>query len=190
MTKNCVVAMGGVLVLAGALGCSKSGGKPTGGNGGADMARPPTAQQDLSMPLPADLGPSTPDLLGHLCNSPYPGGCCDANNMPKASPTCDEHGGWVCPPDTSLCRCGDDLETFGCTDFCGSDEFLSPECVNGKWTCDGATPVRTDLCKAGTCWGLPAECCDLDGHYSQIECHDGQWSCPGKWCYLFDGGVH
>jgi hypothetical protein len=118
--------------------------------------------------------------------APFGGSCCDASGNPVASVECVD-GKPTCTTG-SFCRCGDDLETFSCTDFCGSDEFLSPSCVAGKWQCPGEVPVHTDQCPAGTCWGLPAECCDAPGHYINIECHDGAWFCPGKWCYLYDDG--
>jgi hypothetical protein len=154
-----------------------------------DLAMPPPTLQDLAL-AGADLSRGGVDLGGHVCNSPWPGECCDAANKPAGSASCDDHGGWVCAPGTSLCRCGDDLETFRCTDFCGSDEFSDPVCMNGKWECPGFVPVRTDSCAAGTCWGLPIECCDKDGHPMGIGCEDGQWTCGGTWCYLLDGGVH
>jgi hypothetical protein len=190
MSKYCSLAA--CVVVLGGLGCPKSSSKPTGEDMALDMAPPLVAD----MAATSDLGSAHDLALGgdggtvHLCNGPIPGQCCDADNQPAGEATCDDHGGWVCAPGTSLCRCGDDLESFNCTDFCGSDEFFRPDCRNGKWECQDWVPVHTDTCKPGTCWGYPPECCDQDGQPMALGCDDGRWTCGGTWCYLLDGGVH
>ncbi len=104
-----------------------------------------------------------------LCEETLPVGppCCDASGARLMGADCSV-GGWTCE-EGALCECEGEGASFFCTDVCGSDAFTDPTCGESGWTCAGL--VRSDSCPAGTCWGLPGDCC------INPSCVDGSWQC-------------
>lgn len=102
------------------------------------------------------------------CGSlPFGPDCCESGRR-VTSATCVA-ATWTCEQGT-FCTCEGKRQEFACAEYCGSDAFAAPDCVNGEWVC--ASPTRpTSLCAAGTCWGEPGDCCGAP------SCVDGGWVC-------------
>jgi hypothetical protein len=101
--------------------------------------------------------------------------CCGSDGRRTGAAACVD-GEYVCSG-SAVCACGGEAQTFHCTDFCGSDAYVSPICSSGGWICPGSL-ITTSSCPAGTCWGEPGELC------AAPQCIDGSWVCAGD-----DGGV-
>lgn len=104
--------------------------------------------------------------------SPFGVDCCDdgvrvtSTSCVNEVPTC-ERG--------SICSCGGVEQSFNCVNFCGTDAFTGPSCVNGEWRCDDGL-ISSSTCPDNTCWGEPGDCC------KQPRCEAGQWQCAAIEC--------
>ncbi|MDP2269769.1 MAG: hypothetical protein Q8N23_05265 [Archangium sp.] len=123
----------------------------------------PLLLEPTGVTLNARSGPDAGSGCGTL---PFGPDCCEGGlRVSSASCVADS---WVCTGD--FCTCAGKRQDFQCAEFCGSDAFGSPECVNGEWSC--ARPTRpTSRCSADTCWGEPGDCCGAP------SCVDGGWVC-------------
>lgn len=98
---------------------------------------------------------------------PFGPDCCEGGRR-TTSATCVSDA-WVCTLGT-FCTCAGKAQPFQCAEYCGSDAFVAPDCVNGEWICSAPT-APTANCRADTCWGEPGECC------GGAACVDGGWTC-------------
>ena len=98
---------------------------------------------------------------------PFGPDCCEGGQR-ITSATCIADA-WTCASG-SFCTCAGVPQAFQCAEFCGSDAFAPPECLNGRWQCGGPTRP-TSVCPADTCWGEPGDCCGAP------SCVDGGWVC-------------
>ncbi len=105
-------------------------------------------------------------------SAPFGVDCClDGRRVTSAS--CVD-GQAVCSSG-AICACEGVAQSFLCVDFCGTDAFAGPACVNGAWRCASGLRPTTD-CPDDTCWGDPGECCQ------QPRCVAGQWACGSVSC--------
>ena len=149
-----------LLLLCGALaGCSH---EPLGGVDGAGLADGGTGALACT--------------AGQL-----PPACCDGAGQRVGTASCGSAQKWSCAQG-ALCTCGGVAATFVCSDFCGSDAYVDPLCDGSAWRCPQGTPVRSDTCPAGTCWGEPGDCrcCANNGAGPRVPavCDNGTWGCP------------
>lgn len=121
---------------------------------------------DASVVVPRDAGLTACEA------APFGVDCC-RNGQRVTSARC-VNGAQVCD-DGAPCSCGGVAQTFNCVDFCGTDAVSGPECVNGVWRCASGL-ISTSTCPAGTCWGLPGDCCQ------QPRCEAGEWKCAAIEC--------
>lgn len=98
---------------------------------------------------------------------PFGPDCCEGGRR-VTSATCIADT-WTCTSG-SFCTCAGQPQPFQCAEYCGSDAFVPPDCVNGEWMCSRPT-MPTSTCRADTCWGEPGECCGAP------SCVDGGWVC-------------
>ncbi|MGV3619279.1 MAG: hypothetical protein ACO1OB_00600 [Archangium sp.] len=127
-----------------------------------------------------DAGVVSPDaavVLRHDAGSsstcaPFGVDCC-RNGTRVTSASC-VNGVDVCS-EGEPCSCGDVAQSFNCVDFCGTDAFTGPACVNGAWRCASGLKPSSE-CPAGTCWGAPGDCCQ------DARCEDGAWVCAAIEC--------
>lgn len=105
-------------------------------------------------------------------SSPFGVDCC-RNGQRVTSAFCLD-GIAVCSTG-DICTCNGVDQSFMCVDFCGTDAFASPECVNGAWQC-ARNLMRTTDCPIDTCWGEPGDCC------KQPRCEGGEWKCAAIEC--------
>ncbi len=116
------------------------------------------------------LGPPTTDAgtSGAGCGTvPLGPDCCEAGRR-VGSATCIADS-WTCGVG-SVCTCAGKAQPFLCAEYCGSDAFAAPECINGEWSCARPT-MPTSMCRSDTCWGEPGDCCGAP------SCVDGGWVC-------------
>lgn len=101
--------------------------------------------------------------------------CCAADGRRTTQATCVDNE-YACGTGT-ICSCADMPQTFHCSDFCGSDAYVSPICGSAGWQCPAGL-IATSDCPPGTCWGEPGDAC-------VSQCVDGVWVCETD-----DGGTH
>lgn len=101
--------------------------------------------------------------------------CCDSAGNRVTSAQCSE-GVCRCAVG-AFCVCQGAPAGFLCTDFCGSDAVMDPECSDTGYTCPRGF-TQTNSCPSGTCWGEPGDCC------VNPSCVDGAWRCAE----IADGG--
>ncbi|MCB9596898.1 MAG: hypothetical protein H6719_29515 [Sandaracinaceae bacterium] len=63
---------------------------------------------------------------------------------------------------------------FQCTQFCGSDFFVYPECSGGTWSCPPSAPVNASSCPPGCVGGVPPG--------SGCVCMGTTWVCESPIC--------
>ena len=98
---------------------------------------------------------------------PFGPDCCEGGRRSgEARCVADQ---WTCGG-SPFCTCAGKPQEFLCAEYCGSDAFVAPDCVNGQWVCSRPT-MPTSMCRADTCWGEPGECCGAP------SCVDGGWVC-------------
>ena len=98
---------------------------------------------------------------------PFGPDCCEGGRRVSSARCVSD--AWACTTGT-FCTCAGKAQPFQCAEFCGSDAFAPPDCVNGEWVCSGPT-MPTSSCRADTCWGEPGDCC------GGATCVDGGWTC-------------
>lgn len=122
---------------------------------------------DLRVAGPHLAGGSGADA-GLACGTlPFGPDCCESGRR-VTSASCVQ-GQWSCETG-AFCTCEGKPQTFQCAEYCGSDAFVAPDCVNGEWVCSRPT-MPTSNCRADTCWGEPGDCC------GGAACVDGGWTC-------------
>lgn len=135
---------------------------------------PTTITPDLDGGAELDAGADAGSTEEALCQENLPVGppCCGVDGNRVMSAECGADG-WTCD-EGALCECGGEPASFICSDACGSDAFVDPECVDGAWSCGEL--VRSDTCASDTCWALPGDCC------VNPSCVDGEWQCESLSC--------
>jgi hypothetical protein len=116
--------------------------------------------------------PARPDTCTVAFGGPD---CCAEDGRRTGAAVCSE-GEYVCSAG-AVCSCGAEPQTFHCTDFCGSDAYVSPLCGATGWVCSPGL-IATSSCPPDTCWGEPGDLC------AAPRCVDGAWVCEPD-----DGGV-
>ena len=101
--------------------------------------------------------------------------CCDAAQQRLGSAACVD-GDYVCTSG-EICGCHGQAQTFHCSDFCGSDAFVSATCGGAGWICPPGL-IETSSCPPDTCWGEPGDLC------LAARCVEGRWVCEND-----DGGT-